>query len=491
MKKLLALSFLTLSSSLITISNAQSYMLYGMTYEGGTSGNGIIFSLDPTTGKDSVRYNFTGGNDGGLPASNLVFNPGDNMFYGTTFYGGNSGFLGVLFKYNPITNAESYVHLYDGPTGNEPQYGSLTIYKNKIYSMTNSGGALGYGVIYDYDLGTNAYNDLVDFDLTGNLPVTPSTPQGTHLTPYSNGLMYGMAYAGGKDSAGCIFSFNPLTNKDSILINFSVFGGGPAYPQEGTLTLNPHDNKLYGMTALGGKRYLPNYENGVIFRYDPITNKDTVLVQFDTINGFGPTGSLTYDSVNSLFYGMTGYGGTNLDGVLFSYDPSTGKDTVLINFDNATGIFPYGNVTLGPNGMLYGMTNNGGLYSYGTIFRYDPTTGKDTVLVNFDGTNGRQPVSSLTLVDLNTITTRVNNITKANSTTIYPNPFNKSTQIMFNENGKHFIEVDDVTGRKIASAECNEKEYTLQRNELSDGIYFVKVYDGQMNLLSTQKIVVQ
>ncbi len=72
--------------------------LYGTTEEGGANGYGVVFEVD-STGKESVLYSFTGGEDGSTPMAGLIQDRAGN-FYGTTAEGGAYGY-GVVFKLSP------------------------------------------------------------------------------------------------------------------------------------------------------------------------------------------------------------------------------------------------------------------------------------------------------------------------------------------------------------------------------------------------------
>jgi streptogramin lyase len=96
-------------------------------------------------------------------------------------------------------------------------------------------------------------------------------------------------------------------------------------------------------------------------------------------------------------------------------------------------------------------------------------------------------VRKLTLNSL----TGVNEISSNNSMTVFPNPFSTTSSIVFNTNGKHYIELDDVTGRKIESMQCTGKQYELNRSGLAAGVYFVRAYDEGMKYVATAKVVVQ
>jgi len=72
--------------------------------------------------------------------------------------------------------------------------------------------------------------------------------------------------------------------------------------------------------------------------------------------------------------------------------------TTLFHFDSTHGSYPYGDLTLSPDGStLYGMARQGGTYGYGTIFSEPVGGGTPTVLFNFDGTHGGNPYGSLIL----------------------------------------------------------------------------------------------
>jgi uncharacterized repeat protein (TIGR03803 family) len=80
--------------------------LYGTTVTGGklgcgSYGCGTIFKLSPASGDWTYTelYDFTGGDDGGAPYSNLIIDTAGNL-YGTASIGGQSG-KGVVFEFTP------------------------------------------------------------------------------------------------------------------------------------------------------------------------------------------------------------------------------------------------------------------------------------------------------------------------------------------------------------------------------------------------------
>ncbi len=78
-------------------------VLYGTTFNGGTSKRGIVFGLNPESGKETALYTFKGAADGGEPNGGLVGDNAGNL-YGSTSRGGDltchplDGGCGVVFK---------------------------------------------------------------------------------------------------------------------------------------------------------------------------------------------------------------------------------------------------------------------------------------------------------------------------------------------------------------------------------------------------------
>ncbi len=121
-------------------------------------------------------------------------------------------------------------------------------------------------------------------------------------------------------------------------------------------------------------------------------------------NGAAPScAPITADGV--LFYGSTGYttiGGGGVDGNGTYYCISNGGGTNVrmiwsTVLQQTNGEYPYGGLTWGRDGYMYGATAYGGDYNAGTIGRLS-TNGELTVLYTFtNGYDGYAPASPLTL----------------------------------------------------------------------------------------------
>jgi len=137
--------------------------LYGTTLTGGASTNcfggcGIVFKLNPSTGVETVLYNFTGTPDGANPQARVIFDTAGNL-YGTTSAGGASKTCtacGTVFKLD-TSNNETQLHVFAGPAGAPPDgaasvTGLTTDGAGNVYGTTVAGGALGMGIVFDLSL---------------------------------------------------------------------------------------------------------------------------------------------------------------------------------------------------------------------------------------------------------------------------------------------------------------------------------------------------
>jgi uncharacterized repeat protein (TIGR03803 family) len=135
-------------------------VLYGTTSEGGseancggaTTGCGVVFSVDPGAGAESVLYKFqNNGADGIAPSAGLIDLQG--MLYGTTASGGGHG-LGTVYAVNPGTGAESVLHSFrnNGLDGENPS-GDLLRRGNKLYGNALGGGTQDWGAVFKINPG--------------------------------------------------------------------------------------------------------------------------------------------------------------------------------------------------------------------------------------------------------------------------------------------------------------------------------------------------
>jgi uncharacterized repeat protein (TIGR03803 family) len=357
------------NGSLILANNGK---FYGMAYQGGTSSLGVLFEYDPVTNAYSKKFDFSG-TQGRLPTGDLTL-AGNGKLYGTATSGGANN-DGVLFEFDPSTG--SYAKKIDliASTGKSPR-GSLALATNgKFYGMTFNGGATGYGVVFEYNSTSNVYTKKIDFKLQEK----GATPAG-NLTLTRDGKLYGLTFKGGASNVGVLFEYNPATGVYTKKYDFD--GANPATPT-GSLVV-AGNGKLYGTASHS------------LFEFDPSTSTFANKYAFNGPTGENPTGSLVYGN-NGKLYGTTQTGGTQDAGLLFEYDPATGITTTRFTFDGGNGgSNPFGSLVLGSNGKFYGVTKyGGGMLNAGVLFEYDPGNGMYTIKVVFDGSNGSLPNGGL------------------------------------------------------------------------------------------------
>ncbi len=114
--------------------------LYGTTYAGGEYGYGTIFKLTPS-GQESVLYSFIGQPDAGNPVGRLLMDAKGNIF-GTTSFGGTYGY-GAVFELS-ASGKESILYSFTGgDDGSSPFDGLVMDAAGNLYGTTEIGGNFG------------------------------------------------------------------------------------------------------------------------------------------------------------------------------------------------------------------------------------------------------------------------------------------------------------------------------------------------------------
>ncbi|MDT8392685.1 MAG: T9SS type A sorting domain-containing protein [Bacteroidales bacterium] len=136
--------------------------LYGIASEGGLHNGGVLWEYDIILGIFTKKQDFDGTNKGSLPVGTLIeFD--DNQLYGLCFLGGlNNG--GVLFRYDTESDNLSRLVNFDGLNmGGRPMGSLMVASNNKIYGTTDSGGAYGFGVVFEFNPLLLEYSVIYDF----------------------------------------------------------------------------------------------------------------------------------------------------------------------------------------------------------------------------------------------------------------------------------------------------------------------------------------
>ncbi len=302
--------------------------------------------------------------------------------------GGFATFNSVIWEYNPETGSFAFIHdFFNTETGQENYAGlcSLMEHSNgKVYGLTLYGGTNHDGQLFELDLQTKEITIKVEFefDSKGKAPVGK-------LIEASDGRLYGIARQGGMHSFGLLYVYDPGTNVFAVLKHFNGAGNG-AEPNNGPIQAD--NGKLYGMTRLGGTSDL-----GVVYEYDIASNVITKKHDFDgTATGSWPENQF-FQASDGMLYAMTTAGGNSDNGTIIQYDINTGVLTKKMNFNGTYGRFPTGRFIEYSDGMMYAMTPYGGLEDKGVLFKFDPVSASYTKLHEFYAEYGEVTYGSLTL----------------------------------------------------------------------------------------------
>lgn len=364
-----------------------------------TAGLGLMLAGRVTAQTFTTLYSFTGGSDGANPYSELVLS--SNVLYGTTYRGGNLSFgRGVIFKINTDGTGFTNLHSFASSDGANP-YAGLTLSGATLYGTTFFGGNSGWGTLFAINTDGTGFTNLYNFtapSLNDDSYYTNSDgihPQADLIL--SGHTLYGTATGGGSSGNGTIFAVNTDGTGFTNLHSFSATSiyyptnNDGASPYAG-LVLS--DNTLYGTTAVFG-----GSGGGTVFALTADGTSFTNLHTFVSSDGANPYGGLIL-SDNTL-YGTTAHGGSSSNGTLFRINiGGTGfanlhSFTALTNHTNSDGGMPEAGLILSGSS-LYGTANSGSL-GHGVVFAVNTDGSGFTILHSFAGSDGAGPTGSLIL----------------------------------------------------------------------------------------------
>ena len=189
----------------------QSGILYGTTSRGGgTDDKGTLFSYDLTSSTLTTLHSFTGsGTDGSYPKADVIYQSG--ILYGTTFNGGSSNF-GTLFSYDLTSSTLTTLHSFTGiGTDGKNPLASVIYQGGILYGTTANGGSSNLGTLFSYDLTSSTLTTFYSF--TGQ-STDGSEPYAGVI--YQGGILYGTTYRGGSGNQGSLFSYTIIPTSTPI-----------------------------------------------------------------------------------------------------------------------------------------------------------------------------------------------------------------------------------------------------------------------------------
>jgi len=225
--------------------------------------------------------------------------------------------------------------------------------------------------------GSTGYGAAFKIDPAGNFTLLYSFYSDSLSLYWPNGLMqasdgyfYGTTVYGGPTNWGAVFRMD-FNGNVSIVYNFTGNADG-ALPDGGVV--EGPDGYLYGGTTVYGAYY-----KGAAFRVKKDGSDFQIIDAFDGLTGSFYSNSMVVGPDGKI-YGTTQEGGAKGGGTFFRVEPGIGV-TPLFAFNATSGVTP-GTLTLGSDGKFYGTTAGGGAKGFGTAFKID-TAGNLTVLHSF------------------------------------------------------------------------------------------------------------
>jgi uncharacterized repeat protein (TIGR03803 family) len=331
--------------------------LYGTTFHTGNFAAGEVYQYDPSTSTVTPIVTFPSIPNGLFGPTQSLLGLGSTL-YGLT-YGGGPHQAGGIFTYD--TSGGTYASPYQfagSPSDGSAPVGSLIQSGSTFYGVTQNGGSHGpggYGSIFSYGPNTGSESVLYSFKAgTSDIAYPDASPV------LVGGTLYGASSSSGSHGYGGIYQYNLATNTESLAYSFNNSGVGGIYPAPSMVLSG---TTLYGAASGGGADGA-----GVLFKFDLLTNQESVLYTFSggTSDGSGPAAPILSGSV---LYGVTSAGGATGNGTVYAYDLSSNEESILYSFGGGTTDGSQGTGQLLQVGnTLYGATYEGGTNGGGTLF---------------------------------------------------------------------------------------------------------------------------
>ena len=295
--------------------------IYGVTSQGGTTGNGTVFRLSPGTGgwTETVLYAFKGGNtDGGAPAGKVIFDSAGNLFGVTGGNGAHS--TGTVYMLTPTSSGMwTETLLYSFPAsgsslGTNPS-GIIFDSTGVLWGVTTFGGTSGVngsGVVFQLIKNTSGVWTQRVIKKFSTAAADVQTPTGGLAFDASGDLF--MTMSRGAQGGASVFELTPTTGGN--------YQGHVLHAYQGPQVVQPYEaitfdstGALYSAGSVGGG----SCDCGLVYKLTPGTSgwSSTVLLTMNGTSGNQPIGGAVLDSSGNTLV-VTQFGGSKKDGVVLS-----------------------------------------------------------------------------------------------------------------------------------------------------------------------------
>lgn len=320
---------------------------------------------------------------------------------GTVKSGGSSPFAGLVKGaggkfYGTGLSGGTYNQGTIYVTGANGKTASLHSFNGKDGSMPD----MRLTAVGDAIYGTNAYGggkncfcgSIFRLDASGGFKTIQEMDyfvegaQPSALLAASDGYLYATAAIGGSGGLGTFLRISK-TGDLTVLASFS--DRAEINVPAGEL-IEGQDGFLYGTSSSGGR-----FGYGSVFRMSK-QGEWVILHSFPATNslGYAPSTGL-FQAADGTLFGMTNLGGLYGAGTLFKIQPDGSGFKYLFQFPAMER--SYSGLTFGADGRFYGSVYGGGEFGYGAVFSIK-TDGTDYTLLhsfNPDGVDGTSPAGRL------------------------------------------------------------------------------------------------
>lgn len=347
----------------------------------------MIFALSVGPASASTfttLYKFTGGNDGSAPVSSVVEDASGTL-YGQTYEAGSTSCVtavgnpafgcGTLYSFSRPAGVKTLIE-FTGPNGAYGYYSPILV-ESTLYGTTIAGGSTDNGVVYAVRTDGTGFRLLHEF--TGTDGSEPDAP----LVVGPGHVLYGVTGLGGPAYPAKAYGVLFKLAMDGSYTVLHTFGNGTDGGEPDAIVVEK-SGVIIGSTFQGGSkdRNCGITGCGVLYSYDPSTTKFTVLHTFTNgfnqggqpvLGGMGPDGTVYGNATPFFSIGpKTGFA---------LYPVTSGGDTI----GSGLNIAP----TLGPGPSLTSTEQQGPYTSDGTL--YQQIGGALIVLHTFEGPDGADP----------------------------------------------------------------------------------------------------
>jgi uncharacterized repeat protein (TIGR03803 family) len=252
-----------------------------------------VYTAKTKTYSFKLLYQFTGGTDGGNPLG-LIINKQGNLL-GTASSGGALGY-GDVWEISP-----GFQVLYS-PTSGGYLGGDLALdASGNLYFDSADGGA--------YELSASGSEKVIHSFYPAGGWGDGEFPSGS--LAISGNYLYGTTWNGGEGSDGVIYKLSTTTGVEKVLWWFPGYTYD-GYSPNGLILVK---GKLYGTDSSGGTY------GGTVFEWTKSGAETTLYTFQGPPDGASPTGKLVMDTKTGILYGITGSGGANDVGTVFELTP--------------------------------------------------------------------------------------------------------------------------------------------------------------------------